>query len=96
MTTCRGLIEPGADEFGMPSPRREEHGLALAAAAAERGDAELGAVAPHLVGEGEQQSEAGGGERVAERDGAAVDVDPLGVDAPAPRRRPPRRRRTPR
>ena len=32
------------------------------------------------MGEGEEQAEAGGGERVAERDGAAVDVDLLGVD----------------
>ena len=58
----------------------QQHGLALAAAAAHRGDAERGAVAAHLVGEREDEAEAGGGERVAERDRAAVDVDLLGVD----------------
>ena len=41
----------------------------------------VGAAAAHLVGEREQEAEAGGGERVAERDRAAVGVHARGVDA---------------
>ena len=75
-----GLIEPGGRRVRDALGAAQQHGFALAAAAAHRGDAECGAVAAHLVGEGEEEAEAGGGERVAERDRAAVDVDPAGVD----------------
>src|SRR5581483_2413705 len=57
------------------------HRNALTAADAEGGEAEMGIAALHLVQEGDEDTGAAGADRVAEGDGAAVDVDLLGVEA---------------
>ena len=59
----------------------EQDGVALAAAAAQRGRAEAAAAAPQLEQEGEGHAGAGHADRVAEGDGAAVDVGDLVGDA---------------
>src|SRR3954454_10782735 len=60
--------------------------VALAAAGADRGDAEAAAAAAQLVDEGADDASAGGADRVPEGDRAAVDVDLLLVDAEHPHR----------
>ena len=58
----------------------QEQGLALAAAAAEAGGAEAAAAAAQLEGQVQRDPGAGGADRVAHRDRAAVDVDVARVD----------------
>src|SRR3546814_7337390 len=53
----------------------DAHGAAHAAADAERGERLLRVAALHLVKEGHEDAGARGADRMAERDGAAVDVD---------------------
>src|SRR5579871_839934 len=65
----------------------DEDRVALSAARADRGAAQPAAAAAQLVDERGEDSRAGGADRVAERDGAAVDVDALLVDAEHPDRR---------
>src|SRR5437879_5988301 len=70
----------------MPSPRSsvffvasasalDAHGDAHAAADAERGQALLRAALLHLVEQGHQHARTRRADRMAERDGAAIDVD---------------------
>ena len=54
--------------------------IALAAARADRGDAEAAAAAAQLVDEGADDPGAGGADRMAECDRAAIDVDRVLVD----------------
>ena len=65
----------------MPGSDGEQDGVALAAAAAQRGGAEAAAAALELVQQGEGDPGAGHADRVAEGDGAAVDVDDVVGDA---------------
>src|SRR6476659_1678947 len=58
----------------------QEKGLALAAAAAERGGAETTAAPAELEGQVQRDPGAGGADRVAHGDRAAVDVDVARVD----------------
>src|SRR6478735_12632250 len=60
--------------------------VALAAAAADRGDAEAATAAAKLVDERADDAGAGGADRVTEGDRAAVHVDLLLVDAEHPHR----------
>src|SRR5690606_33133774 len=53
----------------------QHDGFALAAAAADAGQAELHAALSHLVGQRQHDAGAAGADGVAQRDGAAVDVD---------------------
>src|SRR5712692_9262844 len=57
------------------------HGDAHAAADAQRGQAFLGVALLHLVEQRNEDARAGRADRMAERDGAAVDVDLAGVPA---------------
>ena len=59
----------------------DAEGDAHAAADAERGEALLGVALLHLVEQGGQDAGAAGADRVADGDGAAVDVDLVGVPA---------------
>ena len=59
----------------------EQEGVALAATAAQRGRAEPAAAAPQLERQGQRKPGARRADRVAEGDRAAVDVDPVQVDA---------------
>src|SRR4051812_2105066 len=61
-------------------PRNTERD-AHAAADAQSGEAFLGVAALHLVQQGGQDARAGGPHRVADGDGAAVDVDLVAVEA---------------
>ena len=88
-----------------PSSSLDDHRDSLAAADARGGEAVARLAAPQLEHQGQQQPRAGGAQRMAERDGAAVDVGALAVEAELlldrevlARRRPrsPRRGRCPR
>src|SRR5580704_7968236 len=59
----------------------EQQGLALAAAAAQPGGAEPSAAAAELVAQVHREPGAGGADRVADGDRAAVDVHYVGADA---------------
>ena len=59
----------------------DRHRDAHAAADAERREALLGVATRHLVQKRRQNARAGGADRVADGDGAAVDVDDRGVPA---------------
>ena len=74
----------------------DDQGVALAAATAQRGRADAAAAALELEGEVQHDPGAGHADRVAERDGAAVDVDLVLGDARARGPRRCRPRRTPR
>ena len=79
----REPVRPGADDqqiHGANLLDAQQDGFALPAAAAQRRDAEAAAAAAQLVGEREHEPQAAAGQRMAERDRAAVDVDPLEVD----------------
>ena len=76
--------------------RLDDHRDALAAADAGRGDAVALAAAPQLEHQRQQQPRAGGAERMAERDRAAVDVGPVAVEAELLLARPGTAARTPR
>src|SRR5262245_26262316 len=54
---------------------------ALAASDTRRGDAVALAALAQRAGDGDGEAHAGGGERVSERDGAAVHVELVGVEA---------------
>src|SRR4051794_27799510 len=64
----------------------DDHGVALAAARADRGAAEAAAAALELERERPEDPGPGGADRVAEGDGAAVHVDLVLVDAEHPNR----------
>ena len=64
----------------------DDHGVALAAARADRRAAEAAAAAAQLEHQRAEDPRAGGADRVAERDRAAVDVDPVLVDPEHPDR----------
>src|SRR3954454_9886103 len=64
----------------------DDHVVALAAARADRGAAEPAAAALELERERPEDPGAGGADRMAERDGAAVHVDLVLVDAEHPDR----------
>src|SRR3954452_2308673 len=64
----------------------QEHSVALAAAGADRREPEPAAAAPQLVRERREDACARGADRMPERDGAAVHVDPLRVGAEELRR----------
>src|ERR1700729_2305923 len=64
----------------------DDHGVALAATGADRGPPEPAAAAPKLEQERAEDAGAGGADRVAERDRAAVDVDLVLVEAEHPHR----------
>src|ERR1700712_1843342 len=72
------LVMGGSDGF-------DAHGHAHAAADAQGGKALLGAGPLHLVQQGGQHPRAGSADRVADGDGAAVDVDLGRVQAEAAR-----------
>src|SRR4051812_41858979 len=65
----------GARSLPLQQDRR-----ALPPADAEGGEAEVDVAAAHLVEQGEDDPRAGRADRVAERDRAAVDVEPVGVE----------------
>ena len=88
----RGALDqrPIEIEEGRAAPRApdrpaaihlDDHGVALAAARADRGAAEAAATAPQLEHERADDAGARCADRVTERDGAAVDVDLVLVDA---------------
>src|SRR5436305_8671905 len=60
---------------------REAHRDAHAAADAQRGEALLGIALLHLVQQGYQHARAGGADRMADRNRAAIDVDLAGIPA---------------
>src|SRR3954451_21754332 len=64
----------------------EHDRVALATTRADRRAAEAAAAAAELVDEGAHDPPAGGADRVAQRDRAAVHVDPVLVDAEHPHR----------
>ena len=64
----------------------EDEGVALAAAAAERGGASPPAAAPQLQGKTEDKAGAAHADRMTESDGTAVDVNPAWGHAEVPRR----------
>src|SRR6185312_6491267 len=64
----------------------QDQRVALPTAGADRGTAEAAAAATQLVDEGADDARARGPDRVPEGDGAAVDVDPVLVDAEHPDR----------
>src|ERR1700684_2192771 len=59
----------------------QDHRVALTPARADGGAAVDAGATAQLVHDGSEDARAGGADRVPERDGAAVDVDPLLVDA---------------
>src|SRR5262245_8319877 len=59
----------------------DAHGDAHAAADAQSGKAFLGVALLHLIEQRHQDARAGGADRMAERDRAAIDVDLAGVPA---------------
>jgi hypothetical protein len=65
----------------------DNEGVALAAAAAERGGAGSAAAAAQFQREGQDEPGATHADRIAQGDGAAVDVDPSGGDAEIAHRR---------
>ena len=67
------------------SPHAEDERVALAAATAQGGGAGSAAAAAQFEGEGEDEPGAAHSDRVAEGDGAAVDVDPVRGQAEVPR-----------
>ena len=70
-------------KFTFGSVALDAHGDAHAAADAQRGEALLGVAALHLVQQRVEHARAGGADRMADGDGAAVDVDLVGVPAEA-------------
>src|SRR5579875_3710699 len=64
----------------------DDQGVALTAARADRRAAEPAAAPAQLQHQGGDDPRAGGADRVAEGDGAAVDVDDLFIDAQRPDR----------
>ena len=73
----------GAGGCGAALSHVDDDGVALAAAGADRRAAVAAAAAAQLQHERAEDARAGGADRVAERDRAAVDVDALLVDARA-------------
>src|SRR4051812_44762223 len=71
--------------------RAQDGGVALAAAAAQRGRAEPAAAPAQLERQRERDPRTGHADRVAERDGAAVHVDDVVADAEVGHRRQPDR-----
>ena len=67
--------------------RLDQHGAALPAADAFGGDALLDAEPPHRVDEMQHDAVAAGADRMAEADGAAVDIELVARDARRRRRR---------
>src|SRR5687768_9735973 len=59
----------------------DRHRHRAAAAQAERGQAEPAAARAKRVDQSDEHARAGGADRVAERDRAAVDVEPIPVEA---------------
>ena len=74
-TTAGSNAERASPVTFRRSDRLDAHGHAHAAADAERGEALLGAGTLHLVQQGGEDPRAGRADRVADGDGAAVDVD---------------------
>src|SRR5438445_1169805 len=74
---ARGAVAPAATAIS----DLQDHRVALAAAGADRRAAEAAAAAAQLEHDRAEDARAGGADRVAERDGAAVDVDAVLVDA---------------
>src|SRR5437763_2918089 len=64
----------------------DDHRIALAAARADRGAPETAAPPAQLVHERPEDPCPRGADRVPERDGPAIDVDPVGIDAEHPDR----------
>src|SRR6516165_9194951 len=85
-TTTRILRSVAAAATGPTSDAHHDR-VALRPAGADRGAADAAAAAAQLVHERGENAGARRADRVSERDGAAVDVDPLLVDAEHPDRR---------
>src|SRR5688572_5720355 len=77
----RRITAPGTLFVGASRLALEAHGDAHAAADAQCRKALLGVALLHLEQEGGQDSRAGRADRVADGDGAAIDVDLAGVPA---------------
>ena len=77
--TCGTLTET---QRSLPaSARSQNYRVALAAATAERGGSDATTSAPQFVQQRECQTVAAHPDRMTQCDGAAVDVDPVEVDA---------------
>src|SRR3546814_2609744 len=83
-----GLIQSNRDaEFPLRSPvgwssvALDAHGDAHAAADAQGGEAFLGVAALHFIQQGHQHAGARGADRMADGNGAAVDVHLVGIPA---------------
>src|SRR5580700_7696947 len=75
------LSGPVVSATGRLAADPEQQGLALAAAAAQPGGAEPSAAPAELVAQVHREPGAGGADRVADGDRAAVDVHDVGADA---------------
>src|SRR5260370_35862936 len=82
----RRAWRPSGATVNAPSPARKSvaldaHRDAHAAADAERGETLLGVALLHLVEQRGEHARARGADRMAERDGAAIDVELVRIEA---------------
>src|SRR3954471_17750758 len=71
---------------GTSGRNAQQQCVSLTAAAAQRRSPQAAAAALELIGKRNRESGPGRADRMSERDGAAIDVDPLRVDAEQSRR----------